>query len=119
MVEKIKWYFLNVIVVRYVPMAVLAGMAAIGTWLAAHAGILEQYGVTFGAYPLHWAKGYTPSGNVILIELDTLSIKAYTALIALVGFIAAAISHHTVGAVAGPQPQDGGKRENDPPKEVA
>ena len=115
MLDRFRWYVINVVYPKYASMAILAAFAALGTWMAAHAGLLEKYGVTYGIWPLRWAHGQVPSGPVILIELDTLSTAAYTAIIAGIAVLIRALQHHTVGAVTGPQPEAGGQRSSDPP----
>ena len=109
MLEKIKWYVVEIGIKKYGPVGVMAGMAALGTFLAAHAGMLEQWGVTYGTWPLHITT--PPSGQVILIELDTTS----QAVIALVASLAAmairAGQHHATGTTA----VEGGNRAGDPP----
>lgn len=95
MIDKLKWYVLNVGMNKYLPMAAMSAVTALGAFMAAHAGVLEQYGVTYGVWPLTWASGQVPSGHVILIELDTLSTGAITAIIAGVTLLWSAAQHHT------------------------
>ena len=104
MIDKIKWYLINVGLNKYLPMAGMAAITALGTFMAAHAGVLEQYGVTFGNWPLVWPIGQEPSGHVILIELDTLSTASATAAIALVTMLWSAAQHHITPVP--PKPED-------------
>ena len=112
MLEQIKWYLVNVGIRKYGPVGIAAGFAAIGSYLAAHAGMLEQYGITYGVWPLTWPAGQDPSGPCILIEMDTLSAASYTAIIALVAVIVRAAQHHTTGNTT----LAGGQQASDPPK---
>jgi hypothetical protein len=109
--ERIKWYGMEILLKKYAPVGIAAGMAAIGSYLAAHAGMLEPYGVTYGIWPLHWPAGQDPSGAVILVKLDTLSTAAYTAIVALAAVMIRAGQHHTTGSTVVP----GGQRAGDPP----
>jgi hypothetical protein len=102
MIEKLKDYVLTIAVQKYLPTAMMAGMAALGTYLAAHSGVLEQYGVTYGIWPLHWAAGQDPSGPCILVELDTLSTAAITAIVGLVAIVIRASQHHLTGSTVPP-----------------
>lgn len=95
--ETIKVYVIQMGVKKYLPIAVMAGISALSGLLLAHAGVLEQYGITSGSWPLHWPAGQEPSGNVILIELDTLSKAAITGLAGLVAILIRAMQHHTTG----------------------
>jgi hypothetical protein len=113
MTEKIKWYFFEIVLKKYGPIGITAALTAIGTYLAAHAGVLEQYGVTYGNWPLHWNPGQDPSGHVILIELDTLGAAAYTAIIAAIAVLIRAIQQHTTGTPM----FTGGTRAGDPPSD--
>lgn len=96
--DTVKMYLLQIGLKKYLPMAVMGGMAALGTFLAAHAGVLEQYGVTYGTWPLQWAPADIPSGHVILIELDTLSASVIVMLGSLVTVLIRAAQHHTTGS---------------------
>lgn len=106
------------------PTALASGISALFALMAAHQGLLEQWGITYGIWPLQWG-GTPPSGHVILIELDTVSTAALTLLAALVTAGMAAAQHHTAAAITGaPQSGDmrtapssveiGGNREGDP-----
>ena len=100
--QDIQNYLYSVALKKYAPMAIAAAFTALGTYLAAHAGVLESYGITYGTWPLQWAPADVPSGHVILIELDTLSAAAYTAIVALVAVIMRAAQHHATGTAAEP-----------------
>lgn len=95
MMDKIKWYIMNVAMNKYLPMAGMAAVTALGTFFAAHTGALEQYGITYGTWPLVWTTGNVPSGPVLLVELDTLSASAIAGIVALVTVIWSATQHHT------------------------
>lgn len=95
--DQIKTYVLEIAIKKYAPVAVAAAFTALGTYLAANSGWLEQWGITYGTWPLHWAATDGPSGHVILIELDTLSASAYTLIIALAATLIRAIQHHATG----------------------
>ena len=105
--ENIKVYLIQMCLKKYVPVAIASGMAALGTYLAAHAGVLEQYGVTYGVWPFHWAQGQYPSGPCILVELDTLSTATFTAVVALTAVVVRALQHHTTGTSAVTPPGEG------------
>lgn len=127
MLDKLKTYFVEVIIKKYAPTLVTTAVASFLAFLATHQGLLETWGVTFGAWPLAWAHGQEPSGQVILIELDTFKTMAGAGLITLITLAMAAIQHHSVATVTGapqsgdvrqnpPQAVEGGQREGDIPK---
>lgn len=99
MIDKLKDYLVNAVLTKYAPMGAMAALAALGTFMAAHAGMLEQYGVTYGDW-LDLIKMPTqPSGPCLLIEMDTLSKAAIAGIIAAVGIIMRATEHHTATAI--------------------
>ncbi len=112
MFDQLKWYFVQIGIRKYVPMAVMAGLAAFGTYMAAHAGLLEQYGVTYSTWPFQWPADAVPNGPCILIELDTLGAKAIAGIAALAAVAIRAAQHHTTSDGS---PLSGGRREDDPP----
>ena len=112
MLEKLKWYAVTIGAQKYLPVAIMAAFGAAGTYLAAHAGMLEQYGVTFGQWPFVWPAGQEPSGSCILIELDTLSAATLTAVAGLAAVAIRAAQHHSTGSTT----VAGGQRAGDPPK---
>jgi hypothetical protein len=115
MLDKLKWYLVEIGVKKYAPMGIGAAFAAIGTYLAAHAEILEPWGITYTAnYPFVWATGQVPTGPCILVELDTLSALAYVGTVALVAVIVRAGQHH----VSGTPVVVGGQRASDPPAAI-
>lgn len=123
--DKLKTYIAEVVARKVVPAAIASALAALGTYLVAHAAILEQYGITYGIWPFSWVSGQVPSGPCILIELDTFKIKFAVAAVSLVGVAMTFLTHHTVATVTGaPQsgdmrkcpdvPEPGGARVTDP-----
>lgn len=110
--EKAKIYLVEVILKKIGPAAGASAISALLAVLAAHQGILESWGITFGTWPLSWAPGQDPSGHVILIELDTISTVGITFLSALAVAAISAAGHHTAAAVTG-APQSGGQRATD------
>ena len=100
LISRFKVYALQVIVPKYTPMMVMGiGTAAAGLW-AAHAGLLEQFGVTFTPHwPFVWPAGQEPSGPCILIELDTMSSAVITAIVGLVVVAQRATEHHAIGPI--------------------
>lgn len=122
--DSLKTWLVEVALKKLGPTAMAAGISALFALLAAHQGLLEQWGITFGTWPLQWT-GDPPSGHVILIELDTVSTAALALMAALVTAAMAAAQHHTAAAVTGaPQSGDmrtdataaiaGGNRKGDP-----
>lgn len=109
--EQIKFYAIQYGLKKYAPMAAMGGLAALGTFAAAHAGMLEQWGVTYGSWPFSWPSGNAPSGPCILIELDTTSTAAIAALTALATVVFRATQQHTTGTPV----VQGGERIDDPP----
>lgn len=109
MVDRIKWYLAEVVLPKYVPVAILSVVGYVVTFMLSHASILEPYGITTGQWPL---KMDVPSGTVTLIEWATLGTKTGAVLTALVGVAIVAIQHHVTGTPT----VSGGQRSTDPPK---
>jgi hypothetical protein len=109
MIDYIKWYVVQVGMKKYVPMGVMAALASLGAIMAAHAGMLEQWGVTYGNWPLNF--GTSPTGPCIVIELDTLSKAVIAGIASLAAMAMAATQHHTTGTPS----VIGGRRAIDPP----
>ncbi|SRR6266700_7081868 len=95
--ENLKVYLLEIGIKKYTPVALAAAFASLGTYLAAHSGMLEQWGVTYGVWPLQWGQGQDPSGPVILIELDTLKTAILVGIPAIIAVFSRAAQHHTTG----------------------
>lgn len=110
--EKVKIYAVEVILKKMGPAAIASAISAFLALLAANQGLLESWGITFGIWPFHWPPGAEPSGQVILIELDTISKVGLTVVSSLLVALVAGANHHTVAAVKR-KPQDGGQRATD------
>ncbi len=101
MLEKIKTCLTEAVLKRVAPIAA-ANIVAIGTaLLAAHQGVLESWGITYGVWPLN----VQVSGQVILIELDTLSKMALITFGGVFGAGIAAAVHYLIPAPAPAQMQ--------------
>ena len=123
--DKIKAYFVEVVLKKMTSAGVQSAVSALVVYLAAHQGMLEQFGITtytFGQWPY---PAHMPSGMVTLIEWDTLKSGGAIALSALAMMAMAWVWHHGEATVKGqPQsgdlrkepevPVEGGKREGDP-----
>lgn len=121
--DSLKTYLIEVVLKKLGPTAAAAGISALFGLLAAHQGLLEAWGITFGTWPLAWTT--PPSGHVIVIELDTISTGLLTLLAAGAAAFVAASQHHVTAAVTGapqsgdlrqapPLPMQGGSRPGDP-----
>ena len=116
MLENLKWYFVNIGIKKYAPVAAMSGLAALGTLMAAHAGALEQWGVNYiASWDVSWLATHPISGPILLIELDTTSTAAIAAVIGLITLMSRAGEHHAIGSTAEP----GGRRDTDPPAPAA
>jgi hypothetical protein len=102
--QTIKIYLAQTALSKYLPMGVMAGLSTLGFFMAAHAGLLEKYGITYGAWPFQWSPNQSPTGPCILIELDTFSTSAITLLASLFAIVLRAIQHHTTGTPVAPPP---------------
>lgn len=112
MLDRIKWYFVNVGIRKYAPVALMSGLTALGTLMAAHTGLLEQWGVNYiASWDPSWLSGHSISGPILLIELDTTSTAAIAAIIGLITLMSRGVEHHTLGAPT----VVGGNRATDPP----
>jgi hypothetical protein len=98
--EKTKTYLVEQILQKAGPVAAAMIVSSLTALAAAHQAILEQWGVTFGTWPLSWVPGQEPSGRVILIELDTLSQTALVMLSGVLGIVITLAVHHSKAAVA-------------------
>lgn len=94
--DKLKDYFLSAVVTKYAPVGVIAAFSAFCTYLAAHAGMFEPYGITYGTWPLTWASGQSPSGPVILIELDTIKASVLVLIPTVIAIFSRVGEHHVV-----------------------
>lgn len=110
MIEKLKNYLISIFLQKYLPIAGMAAITALGSLMAAHAGMLEQWGVNYiPNWSASWLTTHDISGQVILIELDTLSKGAIVAVTALVALLLRATEHHVATAVSPDSPPPAGK----------
>lgn len=94
LVQKAKLYALDVGVKHLGPAAFASLVSTAFALLAAHQGLLESWGITWGTWPLSWPAGQDPSGQVILIELDTLGKMGLAAVLTAVGSLSTLAAHH-------------------------
>jgi hypothetical protein len=111
MLERLKWYVVNVALTKYAPMGAMAALATFGAFMAAHAGLLQQWGVTYGNWPINF--GTAPTGPCLVVELDTLSKAAIAGIVGIVSIMARATEHHVATTIT--PPVEGGSRATDPP----
>lgn len=131
MLDKLKTYFVEVMMKNVGPKVSAAVMSYLITLFVAHQDVMEKMGITY--YPNfdgHW-HGIPPTGRFLTVEFDTLQIWGGMALVAGITMAWSFLSHHTVATVTGaPQSGDkriepdaaitGGSRSTDPkPQEVA
>ena len=107
--EKIKTYFIEVILKNVAPKVTNAVIAAGLTFLVAHHEFMQQMGITY--YPDFSGKwnGIPPTGRLLVVEIDTLGIWGGAMLIMGATALWAFFSHHAVATVTG-SPQSGDKR---------
>jgi hypothetical protein len=111
--EQFKWYLIEIAIKKYTPVGIMAAMAAFGTFMAAHTGAFEQWGVNYiPEWSLDWLKTHPISGSILLIELDTTSTAILAAVVGLVAIVGRAGQQHTTGTPT----LAGGMRAGDPPK---
>jgi len=96
MLDNLKTYLLTVGLEKYLPVAMLSLLAALGAFMAAHAGMLQAWGVTYGTWPVAFTT--PPSGPCIVIELDTMSSASMALIVSLVSVIIRAAQHHVSAA---------------------
>lgn len=100
MLDQLKWYLINIGLKKYAPVAMMSALAALGTLFAAHAGMLESWGVNYiASWDPSWLTGHAISGPILLIELDTTSTAALAGLVGLITLLARAGEHHTMANV--------------------
>ena len=90
--DNIKTYLLTTGLQKYLPVAMMSLLAALGTFMAAHAGLLQTWGITYGTWPMTWTT--QPSGPCIVVELDTMSSASIALIVSLVSVIIRAAQHH-------------------------
>ena len=113
MLDTIKTYLVEVASKNVAPKVITAVMSYGITFLIAHQEFMEQMGITY--YPNFdgtW-HGVAPTGQLLVIEFDTLGKWGAVALIAGVTAAWSFFQHHAVATVTG-APQSGDKRENPP-----
>lgn len=112
-IEKIKTYFVEVGMKYVGPRVTAALMSAIIAFIVAHQEFMEKMGITYYAAFDGIFHGTPPTGQILIVEFDTLG--KWGAAMLIVGFTAAwsLLQHHTTATVTG-APQSGDKR-TDPP----
>lgn len=127
MLEKVKTYFVEVVGKYVGPKVMAALMSGVVAFIVAHQEFMEKMGVTYYAAFDGIFHGTPPTGQVLIVEFDTLG--KWGAAMLIVGFTAAwsLFQHHAVATVTGapqsgdkreepPAPLPGGERKEDPPK---
>lgn len=126
MIDKLKTYFVEVVIKNVGPKVSASVISAGLAFLAAHQEYMEQMGITY--YPNFngiWS-GIAPTGRLLVIEIDTLQVWGGLALVAAAVALWTIIQHHTVATVTGaphsgdlrinpPASVEGGQRASDPP----
>ena len=110
MLDKMKTYFVEVIVKRAANQGVQAAISALMVYMAAHQDLLEGLGITtftWGQWP---AANAAPSGLCTLIEWDTLGKGGAAELAGGLMVVVALIWHHSKATVTG-SPQSGDLRQ--------
>lgn len=102
MLQNFKIYLIEIGLKKIVPMAVIGGITALCSLLAAHKGMLSPLGIDFD-----------PTDRTIDISLDTLQNWMIVALGGGITALMAVIKHHTVSAATG-EPQNGDMRKTAP-----
>jgi hypothetical protein len=127
MLEKMKTYFVEVVMKNVGP-KVISSLISMGlVFLAAHQDLMEQMGITY--YPDFDGKwsGAMPTGQLITVEIATLKVWGAAILGIAVVSLVAILQHHSVATVTGTpqsgdkrlepeQPVEGGNRAGDPIK---
>lgn len=108
--DKLKTYFVEVVLKNVAPKVTNAVIAAGLTFLVAHQEFMEKMGITY--YPDFngtW-RGVMPTGRFLTVEIDTLGIWGGAALIMGATALWAFFQHHSIATVTG-APQSGDKRD--------
>lgn len=112
-IDKTKIYLVQVVLNRAVPAATASFISIIAGLWAAHQDGLESFGINYIAqWSPSWLTTHDISGPILLIELDTTSIKGLTLLTTAIIAGVTLLLHHTKAAVTG-APQSGGQRASD------
>lgn len=107
--DKLKTYFVEVVLKNVAPKVTNAVIAAGITFLLAHQEFMSQMGITYyGDFHGIW-NGPAPTGRLLVLEIDTFGLWGGAALIALATAAWAFLSHHGVATVTG-APQSGDMR---------
>ncbi len=108
--DKLKTWLVEVVVNKVSPQVVTALIAYLVAFMGAHEEMLQKLGITFyGNFTGVW-DGPMPTGQVIVVELDTLHVYGGVLLATGIAAIWALLQHHGTAVVTG-QPQSGDKRQ--------
>lgn len=110
MVDKIKTYFIEVVLKNVAPKVSNAVIAGVLTFLVAHQEFMEKMGITYYSAFTGVFRGTPPTGQILVVEFDTLGKWGALMLIAGATAAWAFFQHHAVATVTG-APQSGDKRE--------
>lgn len=117
-IEKTKIYIIEVLLRKAGPAALGSLLSLATAFILAHQGAFESWGVNYiGSWSPDWLKTHEISGQILLLELDTTSLKAISGGIALIVAFFVTGGHHVAAAITR-KPQDGGQRatDNAPPE---
>lgn len=126
--DKLKTYFIEVVVKNVSPKVISAVMAYGVTFIIAHQQFMEQMGITYYDNFTGIFKGPPPTGQLLIVEFDTLGKWGAFALVAGATAVWAFFQHHAVATITGApqsgnvrtepeQPVVGGSRQGDPNNE--
>lgn len=113
LIDKTKIYLIQVVLHKVGP-AAIGSLLSLGTaFILAHQGAFEAWGINYiPAWSPAWLSTHEISGQILLLELDTASLKAITGAIALLVALFVTGGHHVTAAITG-APQSGGQRAGD------
>lgn len=110
-IEKAKIYAIEVVLRKVGPAAFGSLLSLATAFILAHQGAFEAYGVNYiPTWSTDWLKTHEISGQILLLELDTTSLKAISTAIAVAVAFFVTGGHHLKAAIKG-TPQSGDKRD--------
>jgi hypothetical protein len=113
LLEKMKTYAVEVVLHKVGPAAIGSLLSLATAFILAHQNAFQAWGVNFiPSWSPDWLTTHEISGQILLVELDTTSLKAISGAIALVVAFFVTGGHHVTAALTG-KPQTGGQRATD------
>lgn len=111
--DSLKTWLVEVVFKKISPQVMASLMTYVVAFLMAHQDLLEKMGITYyGNFTGTWS-GSMPTGQILVVEFDTLKVYGAALLVAGVAGLWSLIQHHGTAIVKG-EPQSGDMRKIEP-----